>query len=346
MALSQLELSLIASCPVPYAVHKKLLALSTLLSDFSEDFCLHHKLPYEKMKMCFTPAYIFKTQETLTLQKISILTHTSIEFSPSILTLSHPPLFLFTRGNTSSIPLVSIVGSRKMTSYGAHTLHTLVPPLISAGCGIVSGLAFGVDALAHEITLRNQGYAVAILPSGVASTHLYPQSHVSLAHQILEQGGLLISQFPLFHKPRNHDFLERNRLIATYSSYTLIIEASLRSGSLSTAKHAHSLNKPLGAIPGRITDRESAGCLSLIAQGAFPVAKPDDILCHISLSPLSSQPPSEDPILKHLARSPSTLEELAYQTNFLLPDLLENLTMLELAHKVSLLPDGKYTATS
>lgn len=346
MALSQLELSLIAHCPVPYAIQEKLFTLPSILSEFSEDFCVHHKFPYEKMKSIFTPAFISKIQETLATQHISILTHTSPNFPPSILTLTRPPLFLFVRGMLPTVPLVSIVGSRKMTSYGAHTLHTLVPPLVAAGCGIVSGLAFGVDALAHDITVQNQGYTVAILPSGITSSHLYPQSHFPLAQKILTNGGLLISQFPLFHKPRKHEFLERNRLIAAYSSYTLIIEASLRSGSLSTAKHAQTLGKPLGSIPARITDRESAGCLSLIANGAFPVTSPADILHHFSLSTHSPQQSSPDPILQHLLHSPCTLEELANLTALSLPILLENLTMLELAHKVSLLPDGKYTATS
>lgn len=344
MALSQLELSLIASCPVSNSIKEQLLTHDTLLSDFSKDFCEHFHFPYEKLKSFFSSSFVSKTESILIQESITVCSRYSSNYPSSLSSLYNPPLIIFMRGNLSVQPLISVVGSRNMTSYGRQVLHSFIPPLVEAGCGIVSGLAFGVDALSHELALHHNGYTTAILPSGIDNTTLYPHSHFPLANRILEHGGLLLSSYPLFHSPRKHDFLDRNQLIAAFSSFTLIIEASLRSGSLSTAAHAQKLGKPLGAIPGRITDLKSHGCLSLIAQGVLPIYTISQLLTHLSLTGISTSETSKDPIIQHLNTNPLTLEELAILTQFPIPQLLENLTMLELAHKVSLLPDGKYTA--
>ncbi len=344
MALSQLELSLIASCPVSRSIKEQLLTQDSLLSDFSKDFCEHFHFPYEKMKSVFSPSFISKTESTLTQQSIMVCSPHSQNYPSSLSQLSPQPLIIFMRGDLSAQPLISVVGSRNITSYGRQVLHSFIPHLVEAGCGVVSGLAFGIDALSHELALSHNGYTAAILPSGIDNATIYPHSHFSLANRILDNGGLLLSPFPLFHTPRKHDFLDRNQLIAAFSSFTLIIEASLRSGSLSTAAHAQKLGKPLGAIPGRITDLQSHGCLSLIADGALPIYTVSQLLTHLSLTGMSTPETSKDPLIQHLQANPVTLEELAILTQFPIPQLLENLTMLELAHKVSLLPDGKYTA--
>jgi len=344
MALSQLELSLIASCPVSRSIKERLLTHHALLSDFSKDFCEHFHFPYEKMKPIFSSSFISKTESTLSKESITVHSSHSQNYPSQLLQLTPLPLIIFMRGALLVQPLISIVGSRNMTSYGGQILHSFIPRLVEAGCGVVSGLAFGVDALSHEITLQHHGYTAAILPSGINNDHMYPRSHFSLANRIIESGGLLLSSFPLFHTPRKHDFLDRNKIITAISSFTLVVEASLQSGSLSTAAHAQKLGKPLGAIPGRISDLQSQGCLSLISRGALPISSISQLLTHLSLTPTYTPNPSKDPIITHLLVNPATLEELAILTEFSIPKLLENLTMLELAHKVSLLPDGKYTA--
>ena len=182
--------------------------------------------------------------------------------------LNLDPTGISTRGNEPehilSHPCVAVVGSRKPTPYGVETTERLVEALVRAGVVIISGLAFGIDSVAHRAALRAGSITVAVLPSGIDT--IYPASHHQLANEIVVD-GLLMSEFALSHKPRQHDFLHRNRLIAGLSNAVIIPEAAERSGSLNTARHALELNVPLFAVPGRLSDVMSQGTNQLVASG-------------------------------------------------------------------------------
>ena len=175
----------------------------------------------------------------------------------------HSPITLWLRGNTSllSSRSVALVGSRASTSYGEHVTADLVTRLALDGATIVSGGAYGVDAIAHRATLNAGGNTIAVLAGGV--DRLYPSAHESLFERIRES-GLLCAELPPGSSPTKWRFLQRNRLIAALSEATIVCEAGHRSGSLNTAGHAAQLGRPIGAVPGPITSASSAGCHRLL----------------------------------------------------------------------------------
>lgn len=198
---------------------------------------------------------------------------------PSLLQqTSDPAEALFVRGKLRSIPWIALVGSRQMTSYGERCLQSLVPDLVQAQCGIISGLALGIDGAVHRTTLRVHGYTAAFLGGGINEDAIYPRLHLDLAHEILENGGALISEFPPGTASRNFHFPLRNRLIAGSSLATVVIEATLNSGSLITAKSALEENREVFAVPGPIWSEMSAGCHRLIQAGAQLCTRSEDIL--------------------------------------------------------------------
>ncbi len=171
---------------------------------------------------------------------------------------------------------VAVVGSRKPTPYGNEVTERFVAELSKAGVIIISGLAFGIDSLAHRSCIKAGGTTIAVLPSGLDS--IYPASHQMLAADI-QKSGALLSTYPPHHRPRKHDFLNRNRLIAALSDAIIIPEAAERSGSLNTARHAQELEIPVYAVPGRVNDPMSQGTNLLIANGhAEILLSPSQIL--------------------------------------------------------------------
>ncbi len=176
-------------------------------------------------------------------------------------------------------PRIAVVGSRKVTPYGRGVTQALVSFLASRGVVIVSGLALGVDSIAHQACLDAGGKTIAALPAGLE--RIYPTTHTNLAHNILKSGGALVTEYDEDMEPYPGNFLQRNRIIAALSEAVVVTEAAARSGSLNTANHALELGKPVFAVPGNITSPLSAGCNNLIKAGAIPVTSPDDILSNL-----------------------------------------------------------------
>jgi len=173
-------------------------------------------------------------------------------------------------------PIVAVVGTRKPTPYGKQITEKLVSELVKAGVIIVSGLAFGIDILAHRTALEEKGTTISVLPSGL--DNIYPATHRGVAKKIKEN-GCLISEYPEDHKPRKVEFLERNRIIAALSDLVVIPEAAERSGSLNTASHAKSMNIPVCAFPGHVLSSMSRGTNELIKKSeATLVTRANDIL--------------------------------------------------------------------
>ncbi len=201
------------------------------------------------------------------------------DFPTLLKQIPDPPKKLFYRGNIKLLykQCISIVGTRKITSYGEYVLQQLIPKLTEKLI-IVSGLAIGTDAFVHKLTLENNGLTIAIPGGGLHENFIYPQSNRYLAQQILSKNGLLISEFPPKYPTFAHNFIKRNRIIAAISKVTLITEAKQKSGSLITANYAIDYNREICAIPGNINQVYSQGTNLLISKGANLVNSAEDIL--------------------------------------------------------------------
>lgn len=200
-------------------------------------------------------------------------------FYPDLLkTIANAPLLLFAAGDPSvlSVPQLAVVGSRNCSHYGHQWGTWFTQALALSGLVITSGLARGVDGVAHRAALNIQGKTIAVLGSGLQ--HIYPRLHLSLAEEIIASGGAVISEFPLSMPPYPHNFPRRNRIISGLSLGVLVIEASIRSGSLITARYALEHNRDVFALPGGLGHENSEGGHWLIQQGALLVAHPNNII--------------------------------------------------------------------
>jgi DNA processing protein len=190
------------------------------------------------------------------------------------------PYALWVRGTTSLQSMcaqsVAIVGARAATSYGTHICTEITTALSANGHTVISGGAFGIDRYAHSAALAAGGLTIAVLACGPDVP--YPAAHRTLLDAIATQ-GVVISEWPPGTRPAQSQFLPRNRIIAALAHGTVIIEAALRSGALSTGRHAINLSRPLMAVPGPVTSATSAGCHALIHdQGATLVTSAADVL--------------------------------------------------------------------
>lgn len=208
-----------------------------------------------------------------------------------LLELAQPVSQLFYQGDFIHLldrTLVAIVGSRKVSAYGRAVTSKLAGDLARAGVVIVSGLAYGVDSIAHQAALDAGGATIAVLPSGL--DNIYPGAHHGLAKRIVEQGGALVTEYPAGQgSPMKHQFIARNRIIAALSQAVLITEAAARSGSLHTANFALEQGLDVFAVPGNITSSTSEGTNNLIKTGAAPVTNASDILEALGITEVKKQ---------------------------------------------------------
>jgi DNA processing protein len=223
------------------------------------------------------------------------LTPDSADFPTKLRHLPQIPRQLFVTENFLSLlqqPLVAIVGSRKVTPYGQEVTETLARQLAEQGIGIVSGLAFGVDSRAHRACLDAKGNTIAVLPGPLEK--VYPASHHSLAQQITQQGGALVSEYPAGSGVQKYQFIERNRLIAGLADAVIITEAAEKSGSLYTATFALEQGIPVFAVPGNITSSTSVGTNNLLKSGAIPVTSVHDVLNSLGIQAAAARKPTSD----------------------------------------------------
>ncbi|HKN04595.1 MAG TPA: DNA-protecting protein DprA [Buttiauxella sp.] len=191
------------------------------------------------------------------------------------------PVALFVAGDIEllSSNQLAVVGNRNLSLYGERWCRMFCEPLATAGLTITSGLALGIDAVAHRAALNCHGKTVAVLGNGLAN--IYPKRHKALAEQIIAEGGAVISEFPLLTTPWPGNFPRRNRIISGLSRAVFVVEASERSGSLVTARYAIEQGRELFALPGAVGSPGSEGPHWLIKQGATLVSHPTDILEHL-----------------------------------------------------------------
>ncbi len=261
------------------------------------------------------------------------------EFPVGLREIPQPPQTLNYRGQlpAADLTLLSIVGSRKYTTYGKQVIEELVGGLKGYPIGIVSGLALGIDSLAHEAALMNGLYTLAIPGGGLSDHRLYPASHKQLAHRILEAGGGLLSEFDPDFQACNWSFPQRNRLVAGISRATLLIEAAEKSGTLITARLATDYNRDLMVVPGNIFSKTSAGVHQFLKLGATPATTTADILDCLHVEQKQTTPtqqtlslsPNEMLILESLAE-PTHRDELIRKINLPTHEASQLLMMMEL----------------
>jgi len=245
-------------------------------------------------------------------------------------------------------PTVAIVGTRRPTPYGKEVTTQLAGELARHGIVIVSGMALGVDGLAHRAALEVGGTTIAVQGNGLS--HLYPRSHDQLGKEIIAKGGAVVSEYEPEVPARDFQFLERNRLVSALSDAVLITEAAARSGTLNTAKHALEQGKEIFVVPGNITSPLSAGCNALLRQGATPVTKAEDILEIIAPQLLKPQTqlalgdnPLQAKIITLLQQGIRDGDELQQQTGVSASDFATELTMLELGGQIRALGGNQWT---
>jgi DNA processing protein len=193
-----------------------------------------------------------------------------------------PPVLLWVRGELSSLKLpgIAVIGTRRPSDYGRKMVEKFTRELCEAGLCIVSGLAYGIDALAHDTAVKSQGITVGVLGSGI--DRIYPGTHRSLAYRMIESGGCLISEFPPGTKPDAGNFPMRNRVVSGMTLGTLVIETKGEGGSMITARLALDQNREVFSVPHRIGDEHGDGCNRLIQMsGAKLVRNTNDILMEL-----------------------------------------------------------------
>jgi DNA processing protein len=283
-----------------------------------------------------------------------VLTLGDAHYPALLLETADPPLLLYAQGRLELLntPTLAIVGSRNPSAQGTDNARVFARHLSRAGVTIVSGLALGIDAAAHEGGLDGPGSTIAVVGTGL--DRIYPARHQALAHRIAEQ-GVLLSEFELGMPPLRENFPQRNRLIAGLARGTLVAEAALASGSLITARQAVEAGREVFAIPGSIHSPQSRGCHALIKQGAKLVETADDILGELNWSalrpagdsaagtPAANAPgAAADSLLDALGHDPVTLDALLARTGASAAELNVRLLELELTGQVARLPGGLY----
>ncbi|KAA0205774.1 DNA-protecting protein DprA [Candidatus Uhrbacteria bacterium] len=274
----------------------------------------------------------------MTNHPIKFISQDDASFPPLLRQISDPPEGLYVRGTLKDVPAISVVGTRRLTTYGRRATQAIVQELASGGCAIVSGLALGIDGEAHKAALDAGAYTIAVLATGIDDATLYPREHVKLAHRILEAGGALISENPPGSPSFKFAFPRRNRLIAGMTAATVVVEASLNSGSLITARLALDENREVLAVPGPIWSRASEGCHALLKLGAKPCTSAEDVIRALKLDrpelmaearaalPLTE----EESRLLSLLTEPLHIDQLSLQSARPAAEIGSSLSLLEL----------------
>lgn len=263
-----------------------------------------------------------------------------------------PPHLLYAVGKLAALQHVqlAIVGSRRPSFHGQQVALQIANDIVAQGISVTSGLALGIDACAHTGALQAGGPTIAVMACGLDT--IYPYRHRQLAEQI-QQNGLLLSELPRYEQPRKGLFPRRNRIISGLSFGTLVVEAALKSGSLITARCAVEQNREVFAVPGSVKSPLSAGCHSLIKQGAVLVQGVEDIiaefpsylmspaLCTNTPSPISLDlEPLAQQIYSALDYHPMAAQDIALRTELTIECVLQHLMQLELQGFIKLDAQG------
>jgi DNA processing protein len=261
-----------------------------------------------------------------------------------------PPCVLYVKGDIQDLqPSVAIVGTRSPTLYGRETACRLARDLSSQGISVVSGLARGIDREAHLGALKGIARTVAVLGSGIDV--IYPPEHRELSESIATAGAL-VSEFPPGTRPDAGNFPRRNRIISGLCQAVVVVEASLKSGAMITARYALDQGRPVMAVPGNITNVRSQGPHQLIAQGAVLVQGASDVLAEIApqvkriLGRLKQSPNSPDDILTMASGSPVSIDEIAAHLKIDTMEATRRVSRLELAGTIERIAGNRFITRS
>ena len=279
---------------------------------------------------------------------VSVVTWFSARYPNSLRDINEPPYVLFCKGETALLNgrCLSVVGTRKASSYGRRVAADFTK-ILAEHFVIVSGLAYGIDSIAHETTLAEHGKTVAVLGSGILN--VYPSSNERLADRIIETGGLVVSEYGLRAQPFTYRFPHRNRIVAGLSQGLLVCPAPLKSGTNSTVELALEQGKDIFAVPGEVYDAGFAGNNSLIKsmQGAC-VTTPRDIIdfygldCRAVAKTAVQLSFEEQRVVDALSEGPKTFDRLVTETSLTPSELNFLLANLELRSIIAKLPGNTY----
>lgn len=276
-------------------------------------------------------------------------------FPPLLREIAAPPFLLYAIGNLDLLarPCLAVVGSRNATGQGRATAAAFAQALSQAGLTVVSGLALGIDAAAHEGALRGPASTIAVI--GTGADRIYPRRNAELARRIGAE-GCMVSEYPLGTPALSGNFPKRNRLISGLAAGVLVVEAAAQSGSLTTARLANDQGRDVFAIPGSIHSPLSKGCHQLIRQGAKLIDTIDDLLEDLRVAPLASMPqpapspaagggpaalgPAERAVLAALGHGPCHVDALLEASGTACATLLAALFTLEMSGQAERLPGG------
>jgi DNA processing protein len=276
--------------------------------------------------------------EKLARYKVNVLTCEDPNYPSRLKEIYDYPPVLYVRGNlpAEDEPCLAIVGTRRPTAYGRQVTEETVADLVRSKITVISGLARGIDSVAHRAALDAGGKTVAVFGSGLDI--VYPGENVKLAQAIMEHGAL-VSEYPLGVKPRPENFPLRNRIMSGLSLGVLVVEAGEKSGALITAQQALEQNREVFAIPGSIFSPASEGTNRLIQEGAKLVRNYTDILQELNLTIVVQQAKIEQfapaneiesAILKQLSSEPNHIDEICRRSGLTMSEVSSTLAMLEL----------------
>jgi DNA processing protein len=233
--------------------------------------------------------------------------------------LPQQPVVLFYQGDWSVLNrnmMITVVGSRNYDVYAEQMVTQLLRDSVHSGMIVASGLAYGVDSLAHRVAVDLHKPTIGIIGSGLDTVNFYPQQHLALKKQMIDYGGLVISEYPPGTEPRTFHFPARNRLLAALSRVTLVVQAHYKSGSLITAKEALEQGKTVATIPARITDKGYSGNIELLKQGAQLVSSSEELAGLLGLEQHESVviAPEFDTEIEREVFSQLSVDPLAFDT--------------------------------
>lgn len=269
---------------------------------------------------------------------VQVLTWQDDAYPPQLRHIHSPPPVLYVKGELRPEDewAMAMVGTRRATVYGKEATRTLASDLARNGVTIVSGLARGIDAQAHQAALQAGGRTIAVFGSGIDS--VYPPEHKKLAQAIAESGAL-VSEYALGTPPEGSNFPPRNRIISGLSLGVIIVEAGVTSGALITADYAAEQGREVFAVPGNIFHRGSQGTNKLIQQGAKLVLSVEDVLEELNLTMISQQAEvravipeneTESLLLKHISSEPVHVDEIGRQSGLSIAQVTSTLALMEL----------------
>ena len=288
-------------------------------------------------------------------EKIELLTILDDEYPKR--TLAHifaPPFLLYIRGSKKVLKnkCFGVVGTRALTEYGRRATPVITQDLVRGGLTIVSGLAGGIDTLAHKAALASGGKTIAVLGCGLDDQTIFPQQNLQLAHKIIETGGAVITEYAPGTHGTVFTFPQRNRIISGLSRGVLVVEADIQSGALITARNAIEQNRDLFCVPGNIYSRTSQGTNFMIKEGAKLVSCGQDILeeYNIQLESkkiiIQAENEIEAKILAVLSSETISTDDIIRQTGLPTSQVNSALVVMELNRKIKNLGSNRYVLFS